>query len=423
MGDYEEKKVAENNNNDNEFNNERVPLTARKGFWGLLMVSLGYVFVVTSMQVGGQIGVAMNMRDVIGSVLVSSVILAVLASFMAVIACKTGLNLGMLSKYSFGQAGTYVPVAIVTITTIGWFSIDAYLIGQSTNALFENIPIIPMAILGGVGMTLTALKGMKWMTWLSNIAVPLIIIFGTISMVLAVRDMGGWSGMMAMEKTNDISFSQAVSLGVGSYAVGAIMFTPDIMRFSKSAKTAVVAMFITLIVGNSFIVLSGAIGSVATGNPDIAYVLKLQGLLAPAFLVLILNIWSTAQGCVYSSSMSLGSVTKVSRQKLVIGFGVLGIILALLGFYNYFGNYINFLSSSVPPLAGIFLADFLFVYRGNYPEFSEANLPKINWEAFVSWIVGFAVSFIPVGMGVINGVVITFIVRILLHYVVPKKER
>ena len=33
-------------------------------------------------------------------------------------------------------------VAIVVITTIGWFSIDAYLIGQTTNTLF---PVIPTA--------------------------------------------------------------------------------------------------------------------------------------------------------------------------------------------------------------------------------------------------------------------------------------
>ena len=61
----------------------------------------------------------------------------VLACVMGVIAAKSGLTLGLLSKYSFGKAGTYVPVAIVAITTIGWFSIDAYMIGQSTNALFS----------------------------------------------------------------------------------------------------------------------------------------------------------------------------------------------------------------------------------------------------------------------------------------------
>ena len=145
-------------NNNDEFSNQRVPLSERKGWLNLLTVSLGYVFVVTSMQAGGNIGVGLNFRDAFLAILLSSVILAVLACVMGVIAAKSGLTLGLLSKYSFGKAGTYVPVAIVAITTIGWFSIDAYMIGQSTNALFSMVPIIPVAILGGIGMTLTALR-------------------------------------------------------------------------------------------------------------------------------------------------------------------------------------------------------------------------------------------------------------------------
>ena len=168
-----------------EYSNARVPMSARKSWLSLLTVSLGYVFVVTSMQAGGNMGVGLTFTDTVLATLLSSAILAVLACAMGVISAKTGMSTGLLSKYSFGKAGTYVPVAIVVITTIGWFSIDAYLIGQTTNTLFPVIPIIPVAILGGIGMTFTAMRGMKWMTYLSNIAVPLIIIFGVISMVIA----------------------------------------------------------------------------------------------------------------------------------------------------------------------------------------------------------------------------------------------
>ena len=42
--------------NSDEFSNQRVPMSARKSFLSLLTVSPGYVFVVTSMQAGGNIG-------------------------------------------------------------------------------------------------------------------------------------------------------------------------------------------------------------------------------------------------------------------------------------------------------------------------------------------------------------------------------
>ena len=360
-------------------------------------------------------GVGLTFTDTVLATLLSSAILAVLACAMGVISAKTGMSTSLLSKYSFDKAGTYVPVAIVVITTIGWFSIDAYLIGQTTNTLFPVIPIIPVAILGGIGMTFTAMRGMKWMTYLSNIAVPLIIIFGVISMVIAVNDAGGVAGMNAIVPEKPIDFSYAVGLGVGSYAVGAVMFTPDIMRFSKNARTAVIVMIITLMLGNTFMLLSGAIGSVVTGTPDVAIMLSMQGLLAPAFLVLVLNIWSTAQGCVYSGSMTLNSVVpKCKRTWLVIGFGVIGIIFAIIGFYNYFGSYIDFLSATVPPLGGIFLADFLVTYKQNYPDPEEAELPTVNIAGFISWVLGFIVTRIPFGMPVVNGIIVAFVVKAIL---------
>lgn len=407
-----------------EYSNARVPMSARKSWLSLLTVSLGYVFVVTSMQTGGNMGVGLTFTDTVLATLLSSAILAVLACAMGVISAKTGMSTGLLSKYSFGKAGTYVPVAIVVITTIGWFSIDAYLIGQTTNTLFPVIPIIPVAILGGIGMTFTAMRGMKWMTYLSNIAVPLIIIFGVISMVIAVNDAGGVAGMNAIVPEKPIDFSYAVGLGVGSYAVGAVMFTPDIMRFSKNARTAVIVMIITLMLGNTFMLLSGAIGSVVTGTPDVAIMLSMQGLLAPAFLVLVLNIWSTAQGCVYSGSMTLNSVVpKAKRTWLVVGFGVIGIIFALIGFYNYFGSYIDFLSATVPPLGGIFFADFLVTYKQEYPDPDKVELPTVNIAGFVSWILGFVVTRINFGMPVVNGIIVAFVVKAILGAVMNNSAK
>ena len=415
----ENKTVNTNVAQDDEYSKSAVPMSARKSFMSALIISLGYVFVVTSMQAGSTIGVGLSFDKMVGAVLLSSLILTILSCIMGVIATKSGLSFGLLSRYSFGQAGTWVPIVIVAITTIGWFSIDAYLIGDSAHRLFSSLPILPIAILGGLGMTITAMKGTKWMNMLSNIAVPIILIFGVISIVTAFKDVGGITGMNAIVKEDTLTFAKAVSLGVGSYAVGSVMFTPDIMRFAKNAKTSIIVMIITIMIGNSFMVFFGAIGSVVYNDPDIMGVLALQGLLGPAFIVMVLNIWSTAQGCVYSGSMSLSSVIKMPRQKLVLVFGLLGIVFACIGFYNMFGTYINFLSSTVPPIVGIILADYLMKYKNGYPDMDA--LPKADIGAFVSWIAGFLVSYINIGLPSINCVAAAFIVKAIFN-VIQKKN-
>ncbi|MCD8350626.1 MAG: cytosine permease [Planctomycetaceae bacterium] len=410
-------------NEDKEFSRDAVPLDQRRGFFSLLVVVLGLVFVVTSMQVGGIIGNGLPFNEAIGAVVLSSVILTVLGAFMGVIGAKTGLTFGLLTRYSFGELGTWIPVAIVTVTTIGWFSIDAFLIGASTNSLFASIPIWPIVILSGVGMTVTALYGIGWMTKLSNLAVPLIALFAIISIVYSFVSVGGIAGFQAIVPASPITFSQGVSLGVGSYAVGAIMFTPDILRFAKSKGSAIYIMTIAMMIGNTFVVLFGTIGALATGEYDIANILRLQGLLAPAFLVLVLNIWSTAQGCVYTGSLSLSSrIGSVKREHIVVGFGVVGIIMALLGFYDHFGNYINFLASLVPTLAGVLISDYFIKYRAGYSNVATTRFAPVDITGFAAWLAGILVYYyLPLGMPAVTGVVASFLARTVL-VILSKKQ-
>ena len=107
-------------------------------------------------------------------------------------------------------------------------------------------------------------------------------------------------------------------------------------------------------------------------------------------------------------------VPKAKRTWLVIGFGVIGIIFAIIGFYNYFGSYIDFLSATVPPLGGIFFADFLVTYKLNYPIRRRWSCPTINIAGFVAWILGFIVTRIQFGMPVINGIIVAFAVKAIL---------
>ena len=322
------------NRNDAEFSQTSVPKDKRKSFWEICVVWIGYVFVVTGMQVGGTMRVSTDFATLLKALAVGSLVLLVLGSFMGLIALKTGLTFGMLCRYAFGNLGSHVISLMIVITLIGWFSVDAYMIGQASNALFPVLPIIPISILAGIGMTVTALIGMKWMSKLSDVAVPLVLIFCIISIVLSVKSTGGLSGLFSIRPDNPASFNELVSLAIGSFVCGAVSFTPDVLRFAKNKKQTLIIMFLAMIIANPLMIILGAVGAIATGYSDITYVLAAQGLLAPAFIVMILNIWSTAQGCVYSGSLSLGNTINVKRKYLVLGFGIAGTIGAVVGFYN-----------------------------------------------------------------------------------------
>ncbi len=407
---------------DVEFAQEAVPMSQRKSFWEICVVWIGYVFVVTGMQVGGTMGVSTDFATLLKALAVGSVILLVLGSFMGLIALKTGLTFGKLCRYAFGNLGSHVISLMIVVTLVGWFSVDAYMIGQASNALFSFLPIIPIAILAGVAMTCTALFGMKWMSKLSDIAVPLVLIFGIISIVLSVKSTGGLSGLFAIQPENPSSFNTLVSLSIGSFVCGAVSFTPDVLRFAKNKKQTLIIMFIAMILANPLMIILGAVGAVATGYSDITYVLASQGLLAPAFIVMILNIWSTAQGCVYSGSLSLGNSIHVKRSYLVIGFGLAGTIGAVVGFYNYFGQFIDFLATTIPALGGVFIADYLVTYRKGYPSLEGNAVPQVKWQAFVAWGCGIATNYVHFGITQINCILVAFLLEASLSYIIEKSK-
>lgn len=406
---------------DSEFTQTSVPASQKKSFWEICVVWIGYVFVVTGMQVGGTMGISTDFATLLKALAVGSIVLLILGSFMGLIALKTGNTFGMLCRYAFGKYGSQVISLMIVVTLIGWFSVDTYMIGQASNALFPALPIIPIAIIAGIGMTATALFGMKWMSKLSDIAVPLVLIFGIISIVLSVKSTGGLTGLFAIQPENPASFNTLVSLSIGSFVCGAVSFTPDVLRFSKNKKQTLIIMFLAMIIANPLMIILGAVGAIATGYSDITFVLAAQGLLAPAFIVMILNIWSTAQGCVYSGSLSLGNTFKVNRKTLVIGFGLAGTIGAIIGFYNYFGTFINFLATTIPALGGVFIADYLVKYRKGYPSLEGNEISAVNWGAFIAWGLGIATNYVGFGITQVNCIIVAAAIEAVFAVIIAKR--
>lgn len=180
-------------------------------------------------------------------------------------------------------------------------------------------------------------------------------------------------------------------------------------------------MFLAMIIANPLMIILGAVGAIATGYSDITFVLAAQGLLAPAFIVMILNIWSTAQGCVYSGSLSLGNTFKVNRKTLVIGFGLAGTIGAIIGFYNYFGTFINFLATTIPALGGVFIADYLVKYRKGYPSLEGNEIPAVNWGAFIAWGLGIATNYVGFGITQVNCIIVAAAIEAVFAVISAKR--
>lgn len=198
-----------------------------------------------------------------------------------------------------------------------------------------------------------------------------------------------------------MDFSIALAMVVGSF-ISAGTLTADFVRFGKKPASAVLVTMVAFFIGNSLMFTFGAAGAAATGQADISDVMIAQGLLLPAIIVLGLNIWTTNENALYASGLGFSNITGRSSTTMSIMNGVIGTIFALW-LYNNFVGWLTFLSTAIPPIGGVIIADFL-LNRKRYKNFANLEFQTINWAGIIAVAVGVAAGKLIPGVVPLNAV-------------------
>lgn len=398
---------------DKDFSLQAVPAGNRRGFFSMFTVMLGFTFFSASMWGGGTLGTALRFQDFLLAVLLGNLILGIYTSLLAYMGSETALSTHILSRYSFGEKGSYLASFILSITQIGWFGVGVAMFALPVHHL-TGIHLHLLILGAGLLMTGSAYFGMRALTVLSLISVPLISILGGTSMFRAVETAGGIGSLFLIEPTAALpmTLTAALSVCVGSFISGGTL-TPDFIRFSKNKRVGVSTTLIAFFLGNSLMFLFGAVGAMVVGQSDISEVMLSQGLLVPAILVLGLNIWTTNDNAIYASGLGFSNITKLPKSRLVLINGLIGTLGALF-LYNNFVGWLNFLNSIIPPIGAVLIADFFLVNRAKYRALGEAALVSVNPHAIAAWVLGVLASRLIPGIPPVNGVVAAILTYVVL---------
>lgn len=179
---------------DIDFAEAAVPHYARRGIVTMFMIMLGFTFFSASMWVGKELADGLDFSGFIISMIIGGLILSLYTGLLGYVGAETGMSLDLLARKAFGAKGSYLPSAMISFTQIGWFGVGIAmfaipvaneLLGGSTAAEWV------LVIIAGVCMTASAYFGIKSLTLISYIAVPLVAILGTVAMVMAVKQGNG----------------------------------------------------------------------------------------------------------------------------------------------------------------------------------------------------------------------------------------
>ena len=163
------------------------------------------------------------------------------------------MSLDLLARKAFGVKGSYLPSAMISFTQIGWFGVGIAMFAiPVANELLGGSKTAEWAlvIVAGICMTASAYFGIKSLTIVSYIAVPMVAVLGTVAMVLAVmRGDGTIVGQFA-KSSGTLTVIGGAGLVVGSFASGGTA-TPNFSRFAKSGKVGAITTVIAFFIGSS----------------------------------------------------------------------------------------------------------------------------------------------------------------------------
>lgn len=394
-------KNTQTTHRDQDYTFESVPGDARKKFWPMFFIMLGFTFFSASMSVGAKLGNGLGLNGFIWSVLLGGAILACYTGVLGYIGCDSGLSFDLLAQRSFGRYGSYLPSAMIGLTQIGWFGVGVAMFAIPAAEVMHVSPWI-LIVLAGVCMTASAYFGIRGMEIVSYVSVPLIAVLGVYSMVTATAQGGGLSAVFE-KSTGGITLFGGVGLVIGSFVSGGTA-TPNFTRFARSAKVAVITTVIAFFIGNTLMFAFGAVGGAFTGMDDIFYVMIAQGLTVPALIVLGANIWTTNDNALYTGALGLSNITRLRKRPLTIAAGVIGTAAAMWLYYNFIG-WLNFLNATLPPIGMILVLDY-FMHRKNYRTESP-ELKDISWGAVIGVVAGALVgNFVSWGIASVNAMAV-----------------
>lgn len=398
-----------------DFEHTSIPADQRKGFWTMFMIMMGFTFFSASMFTGAAMGMGLTFKSFLVALLMGNIFLGVYTGLLAYISSRTQLSIHLLSHYSFGTQGSFIPSAVLSITQIGWFGVGVAMFALPATAAL--LPLMPegswlangenlmwlLVIVSGLVMTSSAYWGIRALRIVSFVAVPAIAVLGFYSAIQALwfdhpdalgAASTGWKflGSYTPAEGSGITMVAAVSMAIGSFISGGTC-TPDFARYSKTTKIGVSTTVLAFFIGNSIMIAFGAIGAMVWNKADISEVLMLQGLLGAGVLVLGLNIWTTNDNALYTSGLGLSNITGFPKRYIVLVNGVIG-TLAAIWLNNNFVGWLNILNTFIPPIGAILITDYLVFHRGNYLPLEENKFESVNVAAVLAWACGTMVALI-----------------------------
>lgn len=377
-----------------DYEHGAVPQDQRKSWLSIATVWIAIGIDLSGAFLGVALAAGMAFWPAIAATVLGSLLLGLLAMACAYVGAATGLSSAMISRAVFGKAGAAILASAIAISLIGWFAVQAGFFGSNAQIAFTEFTgvEVPVQVFTGVGavlMAITAFWGYRSINRLSALAVPLLLLLLVVGVIVAFA-VNGPAGLDApVEQT--VTFGGAVSLVMGIFILGVVL-APDMARWARTPKQAMIAGFVGFFFGNSIIIVVSILLARIMDGTELMAIFFALGLGGIAVVVLILAQWTTNTTNLYSAGLSFAAISPRLRRRTVTAIlGVIGIVVGVIGAADYFVPFILVIGTIIAPYGGVYLAAYFTGRRGARWQHGAA-VPAVDVWSIAAWVVGILVA-------------------------------
>ncbi|PMM94562.1 permease [Vibrio splendidus] len=375
-----------------DFELEPVPEKAKRSWWVISLIWLAIGIDISGLFLGSILSSGIGFEDALLATFIGSGLLAIIAMLCANIGFQAGVSTPLVSSAVFGRNGGKILGFINGISLVGWFAFQAdFFAFIMVDALAKYDIIIShlTALIGSsVLMMMTAIYGVRALGKLSTYSVPLMVTLITIGLFMAADYQGG----AAPSIEDPLTLGQAISFVMSIWILAAVA-APDIARYAKTRRDAILGAGIGFLVGNSAIILIALILTKMTGTDDLVEVFFTLGLGMAAIIVLVFAQWTTNSSNLTSGGLCMSMVLpKIPRPVLVVIMTIVGIGIAQLGMVNKFTDFLMLLSVTIAPAAGVYIVQYYVLDSTKMSFENIQQVPAWMFRGLASWAFGTAFS-------------------------------
>lgn len=402
-----------------EYEHESVPLHARKSVWSVAMVWMGFPMILTGALTGSTVVAGIGFGKGMLAILLGNLFMLAYVGILGVMSTKTGYNFALQASTTFGRKGYVVASGLLSSLVIGWFAVQTGLTGSFMHAAFGTNLFLITLLAGLIYMGITFI-GIKALSLIGIISAPLFVILGLWAVSDAVS-MNGWSAITSFAGSADkpISFGVAITIIIALFADAGTM-TGDFNRWAKTRKQSFFATLSAFPFANMLAMIFGGILTASASKTDMfTFFTQKGGFLAVlAVFFIFVNLGSVCSHCLYNGAMGWSHIVRGKMRILTILLGIVGIIVAVLGIWSYFINWLTILGILVPPIGSIIIVDQL-VLRKN-ADITES----FRGKPFIAWAIGSAFALlVEYNMPYLSTAVCGFIVAGIAYMIIMVNEK